>query len=41
MIPVARSYGTPLPSDDLDPAVLVPDYLTALQGDGDGAPASS
>ncbi|MGV9578162.1 pyridoxamine 5'-phosphate oxidase family protein [Streptomyces sp. NPDC003509] len=41
VIPVARSYGTPVPSDDLDPAVRVPDYLTALQGDGAGRPGSS
>lgn len=27
VVPVARTYGTPVPSDDLDPAVAVPDYL--------------
>ncbi|MFE7748718.1 pyridoxamine 5'-phosphate oxidase family protein [Streptomyces sp. NPDC057428] len=30
VVPVARAYGTPVPSDDLDPAVQVPGYLRAL-----------
>ncbi|MFI1940805.1 pyridoxamine 5'-phosphate oxidase family protein [Streptomyces purpureus] len=30
VLPVARRYGTPVPADDLDPAVSVPAYLTAL-----------
>ncbi|MEU0133330.1 pyridoxamine 5'-phosphate oxidase family protein [Streptomyces sp. NPDC006296] len=38
VVPVARTYGAPLPSEDLDPAVPVPEYLTALR-DG-AAPAA-
>ncbi|MFF4249210.1 pyridoxamine 5'-phosphate oxidase family protein [Streptomyces sp. NPDC001822] len=30
VVPVARTYGTPVPADDLDPAVRVPGYLGAL-----------
>ncbi|MFJ8924313.1 hypothetical protein B046DRAFT_00877 [Streptomyces sp. LamerLS-316] len=30
VVPVARAYAAPVPSDDLDPSVQVPDYLTAL-----------
>ncbi|MEU1124026.1 pyridoxamine 5'-phosphate oxidase family protein [Streptomyces sp. NPDC005899] len=30
VIPVTRAYAAPVPSDDLDPAVPVPDYLTGL-----------
>ncbi|HEY9439857.1 MAG TPA: pyridoxamine 5'-phosphate oxidase family protein [Streptomyces sp.] len=30
VIPLVTSYGTPVPSDDLDPAITMPDYLTAL-----------
>ncbi|MFG3281216.1 pyridoxamine 5'-phosphate oxidase family protein [Streptomyces sp. NPDC048111] len=30
VLPLAPGYGTPLPADDLDPALAVPDYLTAL-----------
>ncbi|MCF3964785.1 pyridoxamine 5'-phosphate oxidase family protein [Streptomyces fuscigenes] len=30
VVPVARTYGTPLPADDLDPAVALPDYLARL-----------
>ncbi|WP_335941092.1 pyridoxamine 5'-phosphate oxidase family protein [Streptomyces sp. PTD5-9] len=30
VVPLARGYGTPLPSEDLDPAIGVPDYITAL-----------
>ncbi|MFI0986812.1 pyridoxamine 5'-phosphate oxidase family protein [Streptomyces exfoliatus] len=30
VVPVRGGYGTPVPADDLDPAVAVPDYLTAL-----------
>ncbi|MFE9850190.1 pyridoxamine 5'-phosphate oxidase family protein [Streptomyces sp. NPDC005576] len=29
VVPVARTYGTPVPSDDLDPSVPVPEYLAA------------
>ena len=29
VVPVARTYGTPIPADDLDPAVALPDYLPA------------
>jgi nitroimidazol reductase NimA-like FMN-containing flavoprotein (pyridoxamine 5'-phosphate oxidase superfamily) len=29
VVPVMRGYGTPVPADDLDPAVAVPAYLTA------------
>ncbi|WP_256106807.1 pyridoxamine 5'-phosphate oxidase family protein [Streptomyces sp. ODS05-4] len=28
VLPVTTGYGTPIPSEDLDPAVAVPDYLT-------------
>ncbi|MFD5193254.1 pyridoxamine 5'-phosphate oxidase family protein [Streptomyces sp. NPDC058357] len=30
VVPLARGYETPLPADDLDPAIGVPDYITAL-----------
>ncbi|MFE8009132.1 pyridoxamine 5'-phosphate oxidase family protein [Streptomyces sp. NPDC057418] len=30
VIPLAHGYAAPVPSDDLDPAVPVPDYLAAL-----------
>ncbi|MEV6166234.1 pyridoxamine 5'-phosphate oxidase family protein [Streptomyces sp. NPDC052052] len=30
VVPLAHGYAAPIPSDDLDPAVGVPDYLTAL-----------
>ncbi|MFF5900764.1 pyridoxamine 5'-phosphate oxidase family protein [Streptomyces argenteolus] len=30
VVPLAPGYGAPVPSDDLDPAVQVPDYLRAL-----------
>ncbi|MGW4233944.1 pyridoxamine 5'-phosphate oxidase family protein [Streptomyces sp. NPDC004980] len=30
VVPLAHGYAAPVPSDDLDPAVQVPDYLTAL-----------
>ncbi|MFE7430157.1 pyridoxamine 5'-phosphate oxidase family protein [Streptomyces sp. NPDC057545] len=30
VLPLARGYTTPVPSVDLDPAIGVPDYLTAL-----------
>ncbi|WP_241778650.1 pyridoxamine 5'-phosphate oxidase family protein [Streptomyces sp. NBC_00370] len=30
VVPVERGYGPPIPADDLDPAVAVPDYLTVL-----------
>ncbi|MER5893447.1 pyridoxamine 5'-phosphate oxidase family protein [Streptomyces sp. NPDC001876] len=30
VVPLAHGYAAPVPSDDLDPAVPVPDYLTAL-----------
>ena len=30
VIPLVTGYGTPVPSDDLDPAITMPDYLTAL-----------
>lgn len=29
VVPVARSYGAPVPSDDLAPGIGVPEYLTA------------
>ncbi|MCX5395723.1 pyridoxamine 5'-phosphate oxidase family protein [Streptomyces sp. NBC_00102] len=29
VVPVARTYGTPIPSDDLDPSIPLPDYLAA------------
>ena len=29
VLPVARTYGTPLPADDLAPGIEVPAYLTA------------
>ncbi|MFJ1747074.1 pyridoxamine 5'-phosphate oxidase family protein [Streptomyces sp. NPDC088116] len=29
VVPVTRGYGTPVPADDLDPAVALPDYLSA------------
>ncbi|MGP4001297.1 pyridoxamine 5'-phosphate oxidase family protein [Streptomyces sp. 8N706] len=28
VLPVSRSYGTPVPADDLDPAIPLPGYLT-------------
>ncbi|MER5689050.1 pyridoxamine 5'-phosphate oxidase family protein [Streptomyces sp. NPDC002205] len=30
VVPLARGYRAPQPSDDLDPAIGVPDYLTVL-----------
>jgi nitroimidazol reductase NimA-like FMN-containing flavoprotein (pyridoxamine 5'-phosphate oxidase superfamily) len=30
VVPLTRGYDTPVPADDLDPAVAVPDYLSAL-----------
>ncbi|WP_329035327.1 pyridoxamine 5'-phosphate oxidase family protein [Streptomyces sp. NBC_00178] len=30
VVPVTRTYGTPVPSEDLDPAIGVPDYLGGL-----------
>ncbi|MEU6981447.1 MULTISPECIES: pyridoxamine 5'-phosphate oxidase family protein [unclassified Streptomyces] len=30
VVPVRRRYGTPVPAVDLDPAVALPDYLSAL-----------
>lgn len=30
VVPLTRGYAAPVPSDDLDPAIPVPDYLTAL-----------
>ncbi|MEV8364655.1 pyridoxamine 5'-phosphate oxidase family protein [Streptomyces niveus] len=30
VVPVVRGYGTPVPADDLDPAVGLPDYLSVL-----------
>ncbi|WP_371099113.1 pyridoxamine 5'-phosphate oxidase family protein [Streptomyces sanglieri] len=30
VVPLARGYETPLPADDLDPAIGVPDYITEL-----------
>ncbi|MFF3305548.1 pyridoxamine 5'-phosphate oxidase family protein [Streptomyces sp. NPDC002908] len=30
VVPLAPGYAAPVPSDDLDPAVEVPDYLSAL-----------
>jgi nitroimidazol reductase NimA-like FMN-containing flavoprotein (pyridoxamine 5'-phosphate oxidase superfamily) len=30
VVPVARTYGTPVPADDLDPAIALPAYLTGL-----------
>ncbi|MFF2013586.1 pyridoxamine 5'-phosphate oxidase family protein [Streptomyces sp. NPDC058195] len=30
VVPLARGYAEPLPADDLDPAIAVPDYVTAL-----------
>ncbi|MFI8007283.1 pyridoxamine 5'-phosphate oxidase family protein [Streptomyces sp. NPDC086010] len=30
VVPVARTYGTPAPAEDLDPAIGVPDYLGTL-----------
>ncbi|MFF8916988.1 pyridoxamine 5'-phosphate oxidase family protein [Streptomyces sp. NPDC015032] len=30
VVPLAHGYAAPLPADDLDPAIGVPDYLTAL-----------
>ncbi|MDJ0386003.1 pyridoxamine 5'-phosphate oxidase family protein [Streptomyces sp. G-G2] len=30
VVPVARTYGTPVPAADLAPGIAVPDYLTAL-----------
>ncbi|HEY3482691.1 MAG TPA: pyridoxamine 5'-phosphate oxidase family protein, partial [Streptomyces sp.] len=28
VLPVARTYGTPVPADDLDPAIPLPGYLS-------------
>ncbi|MYZ40361.1 MULTISPECIES: pyridoxamine 5'-phosphate oxidase family protein [unclassified Streptomyces] len=30
VVPLARGYGAPVPADDLDPAVTLPDYLSVL-----------
>ncbi|MFJ6698790.1 pyridoxamine 5'-phosphate oxidase family protein [Streptomyces sp. NPDC091272] len=30
VVPLTRGHGTPVPADDLDPAVELPDYLAAL-----------
>jgi uncharacterized protein len=30
VVPLAHGYAAPVPSADLDPAITVPDYLTAL-----------
>ncbi|MEV4972495.1 pyridoxamine 5'-phosphate oxidase family protein [Streptomyces scopuliridis] len=30
VVPLARGYGAPVRSDDLDPAIALPDYLSAL-----------
>ncbi|MEN8655219.1 pyridoxamine 5'-phosphate oxidase family protein [Streptomyces sp. 21So2-11] len=30
VVPLVRGYGVPIPADDLDPAVRLPDYLTTL-----------
>ncbi|WP_274555746.1 pyridoxamine 5'-phosphate oxidase family protein [Streptomyces spiramyceticus] len=30
VVPLVRGYGAPIPADDLDPAVVLPDYLTTL-----------
>ncbi|MFF8438027.1 pyridoxamine 5'-phosphate oxidase family protein [Streptomyces bacillaris] len=30
IVPLTRGYGSPVPADDLDPAVGVPEYLRAL-----------
>ncbi|WP_251067549.1 pyridoxamine 5'-phosphate oxidase family protein [Streptomyces sp. ISL-36] len=30
VVPVRRSYGTPIPADDLDPSVALPDYLPVI-----------
>ncbi|MFE9539255.1 pyridoxamine 5'-phosphate oxidase family protein [Streptomyces sp. NPDC006691] len=30
VLPLAPGYGAPLPADDLDPSVAVPDYLTVM-----------
>ncbi|MFJ4923166.1 pyridoxamine 5'-phosphate oxidase family protein [Streptomyces sp. NPDC088725] len=30
VVPLVRGYGTPIPADDLDPSVTLPDYLSAL-----------
>lgn len=30
VIPLVRGHGTPVPADDLDPSVALPDYLAAL-----------
>ncbi|MET9432022.1 pyridoxamine 5'-phosphate oxidase family protein [Streptomyces sp. NPDC003036] len=30
VVPLSTTYGTPVPSDDLDPSIAVPEYLSAL-----------
>ncbi|MEU6879910.1 pyridoxamine 5'-phosphate oxidase family protein [Streptomyces sp. NPDC046712] len=30
VIPVQKTYGTPIPADDHDPAIALPDYLSAV-----------
>ncbi|WP_223184599.1 pyridoxamine 5'-phosphate oxidase family protein [Streptomyces sp. CBMA152] len=30
VVPLTQTYGVPVPADDLDPSVLLPDYLAAL-----------
>ncbi|MEW2522858.1 pyridoxamine 5'-phosphate oxidase family protein [Actinacidiphila alni] len=32
VVPVARSYGTPVPADDLDPSIPLPGYLSRPLG---------
>ncbi|MEU1484861.1 pyridoxamine 5'-phosphate oxidase family protein [Streptomyces sp. NPDC005752] len=39
VVPVAPAYAAPVPSGDLDPAVRVPDYLTAPRPDS-GLPSA-
>lgn len=30
IVPLTRGYAAPVPADDLDPTIGVPDYLSAL-----------
>lgn len=30
VVPLAHGYGTPIPADDLDPTIAMPDYLSVL-----------
>lgn len=32
VVPVARTYGTPIPADDLDPSIPLPGYLPGQSG---------